>query len=178
VTAGSEAAGGEGLAPAAGDQGPAPGAGDHVSIPAASDHGPGPAASDLLEVAATARSRAYAPYSGYAVGAALEAASGRVFSGANVENAAYGTSMCAERVALFKAVSEGERAFVRLAVVGEGPAPYPCGACRQALAEFASELEILVRGSGAIQRRRLDELLPAAFRLDPAEARGRGGPRS
>ncbi|HEY7460425.1 MAG TPA: cytidine deaminase [Gemmatimonadota bacterium] len=119
----------------------------------------------LLAAAAAARVHAHAPYSGYAVGAALETASGRVFTGANVENASYGITLCAERVALVKAVSEGERAFVRIAVVGEGAPPFPCGACRQALAEFAPDLEVLVRGSGGLARRRLSELLPDPFRL-------------
>lgn len=119
----------------------------------------------LLAAAAAARVHAYVPYSGYAVGAALETTSGRVFTGANVENASYGATLCAERVALVKAVSEGERAFVRIAVVGEGAPPFPCGACRQALAEFAQDLEVLVRGSEGLARRRLSELLPEPFRL-------------
>lgn len=93
--------------------------------------------------------------------------SGRTYTGANVENAAYGTTICAERVALFKAVSEGERAFRRLAVVSRGVVPFPCGACRQALAEFCSELEIVLRGAGRTRRRKLSELLPDAFRLAP-----------
>jgi cytidine deaminase len=126
----------------------------------------------LLAAAAAARVHAYAPYSGYAVGAALETTSGRVFTGANVENASYGLTLCAERVALVKAVSEGERAFARVAVVGEGAQPFPCGACRQALAEFAPDLEVLIRGSEGLARRRLSELLPEPFRMTaPGKAR-------
>jgi cytidine deaminase len=125
----------------------------------------------LLAAAAKARAQAYAPYSGFAVGAALECGSGRIVTGSNVENASYGTTICAERVALFKAVSEGEREFTRLAVVSEGVPPIPCGACRQALAEFAPELDVLVRGSSGLRRRRLSDLLPEPFRLAPA-----GGP--
>lgn len=118
---------------------------------------------ELLQAAERARSNAYAPYSGYAVGAALEAASGRTYLGANVENAAYGITTCAERVALFKAISDGERHFRRIAVVCHGTAPFPCGACRQALAEFSPGIDVLVRGGGGLHRRRLTDLLPDAF---------------
>lgn len=119
---------------------------------------------DLARQAALARRWAYAPYSGYAVGAALLADSGRVYTGVNVENAAYPTGMCAERTALFKAVSEGERSFTALAVATENGGA-PCGSCRQALAEFGLDLPIvLADGEGAIQRRGdLRTWLPEAF---------------
>ena len=100
----------------------------------------------LLELALDARKNAYVPYSGYAVGAALLAEDGRVFTGCNVENAAYGNTLCAERTALVKAVSEGCRRFTKIAIASAGSAPYPCGACRQSLYEFAPELEVLVVG--------------------------------
>lgn len=120
---------------------------------------------ELIRTARRARAHAYAPYSGYAVGAALEAGRGRIYTGVNIENAAFGTTICAERVALFKALSEGERSFQRIAVVSDGAPPFPCGACRQALAEFQPELEILVEGSAGVERWRLSELLPQPFRL-------------
>jgi cytidine deaminase len=118
----------------------------------------------LVERARAARTNAYAPYSHYPVGAALEAASGKVYTGANVENAAYTVGLCAERVALFSAVSEGERKFLSLAVVTEEGAS-PCGACRQALSEFGLGLEvILADGEGSIRQViMLEQLLPLAF---------------
>ena len=119
----------------------------------------------LVEAARRAQEHAYAPYSGCAVGAALEAANGQVFTGANVENAAYGTSICAERAALFAAVSQGERSFRRILVLSESFVPFPCGACRQALAEFSPGMEVLVFGPGGLVRRRLPDLLPDAFRI-------------
>lgn len=121
---------------------------------------------ELLELAAAMRSRAYAPYSRFAVGAALLTEDGRVFTGCNVENAAYGSSICAERCALLKAVSEGVRGgFAALAIVGSG-ADYcwPCGACRQMLYEFAQDLRLLVaNGAGESVSCSLRELLPHGF---------------
>lgn len=114
-----------------------------------------------------AREEAYAPYSGYRVGAVLVASDGRHFTGANIENAAYGESMCAERVALFKAVSEGARAFQRLTVVAEGSEPVPCGSCRQVLAEFAPELSVRVVSREGGREFTLSELLPHPFNLGP-----------
>lgn len=118
----------------------------------------------LVELAMEARQKAYAPYSNYKVGAALLTSSGRLFSGCNVESAAYPTSMCAERVAVFKAVSEGEQEFVALAVV-TGNGGTPCGACRQVLAEFGLNLLVLIANAeGNIkQESTLSELLPGAF---------------
>jgi homotetrameric cytidine deaminase len=122
----------------------------------------------LEERAIAARERAYAPYSGYRVGAALEADDGRVFEGCNVENAAYSVTCCAERVALFSAVSAGARRFRRLVVSAAGRTPYPCGACRQALSELAPNLSITVlAGDGERHEFALDELLPKPFRMEP-----------
>lgn len=120
----------------------------------------------LVELAFTMLDRAYVPYSHFPVGAALLCADGTVFTGCNVENAAYGSSICAERTALVKAVSEGHRDdFTRLAVVGRGEDYcWPCGACRQMLYEFAPRLTILVaRGDGQFVSLTLDELLPHGF---------------
>ncbi|HBT47696.1 MAG TPA: cytidine deaminase [Peptococcaceae bacterium] len=121
----------------------------------------------LIAAAAGARERAYAPYSRFPVGAALLTASGRVYTGVNIENASYGLTVCAERVALWKAVSEGEREFVALAVVGGDRAfTFPCGACLQVLAEFGPDLEIITgRPQGQILKERLKNLLPQAFGL-------------
>ncbi|MCS6949892.1 MAG: cytidine deaminase [bacterium] len=121
----------------------------------------------LLAAAREARRRAYAPYSGYAVGAAVCDEDGRIFSGANVENASYGLTVCAERVALFRAVSEGARRIVAVAVVTRDGGT-PCGACRQVLAEFASEDALVWCASeenGQVEEYRVGELLPLAFRF-------------
>ena len=118
----------------------------------------------LIERALTARQWAYAPYSRYRVGAALLAASGKFYDGCNVENAAYGSSICAERTALVKAVSEGERQFAAVAVATDNGGA-PCGACRQMLAEFGLDLAVMMLdGEGnLIRETNLRELLPDAF---------------
>ena len=118
----------------------------------------------LIELANEARQHAYAPYSNYKVGAALRTKSGRVFTGVNVENAAYPTSICAERTAVFKAVSEGEREFEIIAVVTDNGGS-PCGSCRQVLAEFGLATQvILADGQGKIVKETtVSELLPDAF---------------
>lgn len=118
----------------------------------------------LIERALAVRRWAYAPYSHYHVGAALLADSGKIYDGVNVENAAYGSSICAERAALVKAVSEGERRFEAVAVVTDNGGS-PCGACRQMLAEFGLDLNILlIDGEGKMLRETtLRELLPEAF---------------
>lgn len=118
----------------------------------------------LIAQALEARRRSYSPYSGYAVGAALLGASGRVYLGCNIENAAYGDSICAERTAVVKAVSEGEREFVAIAVATENGG-MPCGACRQVLNEFAPEIDVIVvDGKGReVQHAPLTHILPFAF---------------
>ena len=120
---------------------------------------------ELCQLAVNMLERAYCPYSRYPVGAALECADGSVFTGCNVENAAYGASICAERTAAVKAVSEGHRDFVRIAIAcGEEQHASPCGPCRQFLYEFSPELEILmVNRSFEIRRSTLRELLPMGF---------------
>jgi cytidine deaminase len=118
----------------------------------------------MIELANVARRRAYAPYSNYQVGAALRTRSGRIYTGCNVENAAYPTSICAERVAIFKAVSEGEKEFDVIAVVTPNGGS-PCGGCRQAMAEFGLDtIVIIADGSGKlIQETNVAGLLPGAF---------------
>ena len=120
---------------------------------------------ELVNLAFTMLERSYVPYSHFPVGAALLCADGAVFTGCNVENAAYGSCICAERTALVKAVSEGRRDFVKLAVAGRGgDYCWPCGACRQMLYEFAPGLAVLVaRGDGDFVKTTLSELLPHGF---------------
>jgi len=121
---------------------------------------------ELVALAFTMLERAYVPYSGFPVGAALLCADGTVYTGCNVENAAYGSTICAERTALVKAVSDGRRdGFVRLAIAGNSSDYcWPCGACRQMLYEFAPSLELLVaRRGGDFVSLTLAELLPHGF---------------
>lgn len=117
----------------------------------------------LLEKAVDMLAFSYVPYSRYAVGAALLAKDGRVFTGCNVENAAYGNTLCAERTALCKAVSEGAREFAAIAIAARGSAPFPCGACRQSLYEFAPDLRVLVTWDGNVREAVLSDLLPEGF---------------
>lgn len=105
----------------------------------------------------------YAPYSGYPVGAALLGEDGKVYTGCNVENAAYGNTLCAERTALCKAVSEGARSFKAIAIASRGSAPFPCGACRQSLYEFAPNLRVMVTWDGNVREAILSDLLPEGF---------------
>ena len=118
----------------------------------------------LVDLANTARDRAYVPYSQYAVGSSLRTKSGRIFTGVNIENAAYPQTMCAERVAMFKAVSEGEKDFEVITVVTNNGGS-PCGGCRQVMAEFGLDtIVILANGKGTIvQETTVEGLLPGAF---------------
>jgi len=119
----------------------------------------------LVSQARRARAKAFAPFSGFQVGAAVETTRGRIYTGANVESASYGLTVCAERVAIFKAVTAGERAFKRLAVVADSERlTPPCGACRQIIWEFCGDVEIILadlRGQSAV--RRMKKLLPEPF---------------
>jgi cytidine deaminase len=119
----------------------------------------------LLEAALRARENAHAPFSNFKVGAALQDHSGRVYTGCNVENATYGLTVCAERVAVFKAISEGARSFTRMAVAADTQVlTPPCGACRQILWEFCGDIElVLVNLAGRTERFRLKDLFPRPF---------------
>lgn len=126
----------------------------------------------LLQAAKEAMKQAYAPYSGYQVGAALLCEDGSVYTGCNIENASFGVTNCAERTALFKAVSEGKRRFTAIAVIGGkggvcADYAFPCGVCRQALSEFCGEefRVVLGKDGGEAKVTTLGELLPGAFRL-------------
>lgn len=128
---------------------------------------------ELIKTAKRARSQAYCPYSRYAIGASVLTGSGRIFGGANVENASYGLSLCAERVAIFSAVSRGQKELVAICVVGRSARP--CGACRQVMMEFSSkDTELVTVDIGndskreSISRMRMFAMLPGAF--DPLDA--------
>ena len=120
---------------------------------------------ELIRIAVEARKKAYAPYSNYQVGAALLGKSGRIYNGCNVENASYGATICAERVAAVKAISEGETGFTALAVAAEGKEPVaPCGICRQFLAEFGLDLFLILANlDGKRIETTLEQYLPASF---------------
>ncbi len=123
-----------------------------------------PTDEELLALARQAMQRSYSPYSHYKVGACLLSADGRVFQGCNIENASYGLANCGERTALFKAVSEGAKEFLTIAIAAEASPPYPCGACRQVLNEFAPGLRVLVTwGDGHVEKTTLPDLLPHSF---------------
>lgn len=118
---------------------------------------------DLIAAATAARERAYAPYSNFKVGAALRTRSGRVYTGCNIENAAFGPSVCAERTAMFKAISEGEREFEAIAVVTQNGVS-PCGTCRQVMMEFAPHMTVIIADTqGSVRTTTIDDLLPDAF---------------
>jgi cytidine deaminase len=128
----------------------------------------------LIAAAATVRKNAFAPYSHFQVGAALEAEGGTIIPGCNVESASYGLTMCAERVAIFRGVSEGFRCFKRVAIVTDTPEPTPpCGACRQLLWEFAPEAEVLMANlRGKVMRFCVRELMPNGFDARQLESDG------
>lgn len=121
----------------------------------------------LIQAAKQAAANAYAPYSGFAVGAAVLTNDGKVFTGANVENISYGLTVCAERIAIFKAVTDGAPDIAAIAIAADVPEPpRPCGACLQVMAEFAGDLVILMAGADSVDERRLIDLLPDPFRTE------------
>lgn len=124
-----------------------------------------PTDDDLLALARQAMQRAYVPYSHYRVGACLLSTDGRIFQGCNIENASFGLTNCAERTAIFKAISEGANEFTTIAIAAEGSAPYPCGACRQVLNEFAPDIRVLVTWDEGqhVEKTTLPALLPHGF---------------
>ena len=130
---------------------------------------------ELLTLAEKAREKSYSPYSGFAVGAALLCRDGEVFTGANIENAAYSPSVCAERVAIFSAVHAGKRDFEAIAIVGgkrgeKGAFCPPCGVCRQVMAEFCgSDLKVILGDENEVKAYALSELLPLSFTKDDLE---------
>ncbi len=123
------------------------------------------AVSRLVEAARAAREHAVADFSHFRVGAALETATGEIISGCNIENATYGLTVCAERVAIFKALSEGKRSFRRIAVVADTQSPTPpCGACRQIIWEFCGDAEVIIANLTTVSATlRMSELLPLPF---------------
>ena len=132
---------------------------------AGSDETAAPGRAALVAAARQAREQAHAPFSHFRVGAALETADGTVVTGCNVENATYGLTICAERVAMFKAISEGHRAFTRIAIIADTNQPTPpCGACRQILWEFGGNLEVILANlQHETGTHRLEDLLPLPF---------------
>src|SRR5262245_6449381 len=140
----------------------------------AADHLPAATRQRLVKAAARARMGAVAPYSRFKVGAALLTKSGEIIAGANVESASYGLTCCAERVALFKALTNGKRNFAAIAIVARlRGGPMPCGACRQLLAEYAPNAKVWVadsRALGTIREFSVRDLLPAAFLEVPEDA--------
>lgn len=122
--------------------------------------------SDLLEAARTVRKNAYAPYSGFKVGAAVLAEDGRVYTGVNVENASYGLTTCAERNAVAAAVAAGNRRVTAVAVSGDRPGTMPCGACRQVINESGRDTVVIVDGGPEPRVYKIGELLPESFTFD------------
>ena len=130
-------------------------------------------AKELMKMARKARQNAYAPYSHFAVGAALLAESGKVYTGCNIENASYGLTCCAERNAIFAAVGAGERRFKMLAVAADSPEPVaPCGACRQVIAEFGIPLVVMGNLKEATKTMTAEDLLPYGFGQESMNNKG------
>lgn len=130
-------------------------------------------AKELMKIARKARQNAYAPYSHFAVGAALLAESGRVYTGCNIENASYGLTCCAERNVIFAAVGAGERRFKMLAVAADSPEPVaPCGACRQVIAEFGIPLVVMGNLKESTKTMTAEELLPYGFGQESMNNKG------
>ncbi|MEG6520782.1 cytidine deaminase [Desulfotomaculum sp. 1211_IL3151] len=129
-------------------------------------------AEKLIDIAKEAREKAYVPYSKFKVGAALLTKEGKIFTGCNIENASYGLTCCAERTAIFKAVSEGHKEFITLAVIADVPTVCsPCGACRQVMAEFNGEMKVhLANLQGQYKTVTVSELLPGYFSAEDMEA--------
>lgn len=121
---------------------------------------------DLIKMAIESLKKAYAPYSGFKVGAVVVTSNGKIFTGCNIENSSYGLTICAERVAIFSAIAAGERQIEKLVVVADTPEPVsPCGACRQVMSEFGDFEVILANLVGKYNTTRVSELLPYAFKL-------------
>lgn len=131
---------------------------------------------ELIKIAKEAMNNAYVPYSKFRVGAALETSDGKVYSGCNIENASFGGTNCAERTALFKAISEGHRKFTKIAVISDSDDyTYPCGICRQVLSEWGLDMEVIVASSSEGYRvHKLSEILPYAFTNENMEGRYAG----
>lgn len=120
---------------------------------------------ELYKVAAEVRRNAYAPYSKFKVGAALLSENGKIYTGVNIENASYGATICAERSAISKAITDGERSFEAIAIAGGEEPAFPCGICRQVLAEFNPDITIIVGNGVELKSYSLEELIPHSFNL-------------
>lgn len=129
---------------------------------------------ELIEAARQAREKAYVPYSHFPVGAALLTDDGKLYTGCNIENASYGLANCAERTAIFKAVSEGHHRFAVIAVIADTEGPVsPCGACRQVMSEFGADARVILANSkGRVQVTSVKELLPGAFQTTDLPVKG------
>ena len=120
----------------------------------------------LYEIAEGARANAYAPFSNFCVGAALLTTDGEIYTGVNIENSSYGATICAERTAFVKAISEGKRQFSKIAISAGDVESVPCGICRQFMYEFSPEIEVITKADGVLKVRPLTQLLPEGFVLD------------